>query len=488
MRRARPRSPAALVLAAAALYGLFGNKGRELLERSRVPAALPRDRAHARAQLRPRSGAAGRGHLQRVALPPARAQRARARSGSCSCCRARPRASRRARAARSSCPSDLDDPELNVRYGAWYLRHLQHYRARSMGSPAPTTRAWRTSTPGSRTPRPAPDPRRSRDRAYDGVELARPTTPGMGRARATPGSRTRPRTARSASPQRSRRRAPTWTASSTRERLQAPLPGRARPRREQSDFLDCRRGTLPTQRGLRADGRSAAGDRRAGGRRQRGPAVPDAARRDRHGQDVHDGQRDRGRREADARDRPQQDARRAALQRVPRVLPDERGRVLRLVLRLLPARGVPALVGHVHREGLLAQRGHRPAAPRGDVVAAAPPRRRDRRLGLVHLRPRLAERVRGAARDRAHGRELSRATSCCARSSTSSTAATTWCSGAGASARAATSSRCSPRTPRPPTASRCSATRSSRSRTSTRSAARSTRARTRSRSTRRRTT
>ena len=25
-------------------------------------------------------------------------------------------------------PSDLDDPELNVRYGAWYLRHLrQHY-------------------------------------------------------------------------------------------------------------------------------------------------------------------------------------------------------------------------------------------------------------------------------------------------------------------------------------------------------------------------
>ena len=22
-------------------------------------------------------------------------------------------------------PSDLDDPELNVRYGSWYLRHLQ---------------------------------------------------------------------------------------------------------------------------------------------------------------------------------------------------------------------------------------------------------------------------------------------------------------------------------------------------------------------------
>ena len=29
-------------------------------------------------------------------------------------------------------PSDLDDPELNVRYGAWYLRHLrQHYAGRA---------------------------------------------------------------------------------------------------------------------------------------------------------------------------------------------------------------------------------------------------------------------------------------------------------------------------------------------------------------------
>ena len=43
---------------------------------------------------------------------------------------------------------------------------------------------------------------------------------------------------------------------------------------------------------------------------------------------------------AGARDRPQQDAGRAALQRVPRVLPRQRGRVLRLLLRLLPARGV----------------------------------------------------------------------------------------------------------------------------------------------------
>ena len=41
-----------------------------------------------------------------------------------------------------------------------------------------------------------------------------------------------------------------------------------------------------------------------------------------------------------AGDRAQQDARRAALQRVPDLLPEKRGRVLRLLLRLLPARGL----------------------------------------------------------------------------------------------------------------------------------------------------
>ena len=44
----------------------------------------------------------------------------------------------------------------------------------------------------------------------------------------------------------------------------------------------------------------------------------------------------------DARARPQQDARRAARQRVPGAVPEEPGGVLRLLLRLLPARGVPA--------------------------------------------------------------------------------------------------------------------------------------------------
>ena len=48
--------------------------------------------------------------------------------------------------------------------------------------------------------------------------------------------------------------------------------------------------------------------------------------------------------------------------------PRQRRRVLRLLLRLLPARGLPGGVRHVHREGLGDQRRHRPAAPRGDVV------------------------------------------------------------------------------------------------------------------------
>ena len=91
------------------------------------------------------------------------------------------------------------------------------------------------------------------------------------------------------------------------------------------------------------------------------------------------------------------------MQRVPRVLRRERGRVLRLVLRLLPARGVPPRLGHVHREGLVDQRRHRPAAARRDVGALDPPRCRDRRLRLVHLRPRLAGRVPGAARPPARG-------------------------------------------------------------------------------------
>ena len=98
--------------------------------------------------------------------------------------------------------------------------------------------------------------------------------------------------------------------------------------------------------------------------------------------------------EADARPGPQQDARRPAVLRVPRVLPGQRGRVLRQLLRLLPARGVPAAVGHVHREGLEPERGDRPAAPRRHPRAVRAARRDHRRVGVVHLRPRRAGRLR----------------------------------------------------------------------------------------------
>ena len=84
---------------------------------------------------------------------------------------------------------------------------------------------------------------------------------------------------------------------------------------------------------------------------------------------------------------PQQDARGPALRRAQVALPAQRGRVLHLVLRLLPARGVRPGHRHLHREGRLDQRGHRAAPPAGHVVADGARGRDRRRLGLVHLRP-----------------------------------------------------------------------------------------------------
>ena len=131
------------------------------------------------------------------------------------------------------------------------------------------------------------------------------------------------------------------------------------------------------------------------GRGHRGRrALPDAARRDRHRQDDDDGGRDRGGPAPDAGDRAQQDARGAAVQRVPHVLPRQRGRVLRLLLRLLPARGLRPEPRPLHREGLGDQPGGRPPAPRGDGGRVRAPRRDRRRVGVLHLRPRLAGDVR----------------------------------------------------------------------------------------------
>ena len=158
---------------------------------------------------------------------------------------------------------------------------------------------------------------------------------------------------------------------------------------------------------------------------------------------------------------PEQDAGRPARQRVPRAAAQQRGRVLRLLLRLLPARGLHPADGHLHREGLVDQRRGRAAAALGDQQPAHPPRRHRGRVGVVHLRPGHPAGVRrpdGPAQGR-HGDRPRR--SCCAGSSRSSTPATTSRSPAGRSGCAATRSRSSRSTSSSPCASRCSATRSS---------------------------
>ena len=107
--------------------------------------------------------------------------------------------------------------------------------------------------------------------------------------------------------------------------------------------------------------------------------------------------------EAHAGHRPQQDAGGPALQRVPRVPARQRGRVLRQLLRLLPARGLRRGAGPLHREGLVHQRRDRPPAPRGHHVAVPAPRRGHRRQRQLHLRPGLARglpREDGAAAGR----------------------------------------------------------------------------------------
>src|SRR3546814_4767273 len=78
--------------------------------------------------------------------------------------------------------------------------------------------------------------------------------------------------------------------------------------------------------------------------------------------DLHDGQGDRGVAAHGADPGAQQDPRRAALWRVQELLSQQRGRIFRQLLRLLPARGLCAAIGYVHREGKLGERGDRPDA------------------------------------------------------------------------------------------------------------------------------
>lgn len=103
------------------------------------------------------------------------------------------------------------------------------------------------------------------------------------------------------------------------------------------------------------------------------------ARRNRYGQVGDDRMDDREAPASDPGDGTQQDARRPAGQRIPRAAAEQRGGVFRLLLRLLPARGVRPPDGHLHREGLLDQRGggapppqrHQFLLTRRDVVVVA---------------------------------------------------------------------------------------------------------------------
>ena len=93
-----------------------------------------------------------------------------------------------------------------------------------------------------------------------------------------------------------------------------------------------------------------------------------------------------------------------------RFFPGQRRRVLRQLLRLLPARSLRAGDRLVHREGSDDQRRDRSHAAVGDAVALRAPRRHHRRQRVVHLRPRLAGGVlRHAAAARARAAHRPRA-------------------------------------------------------------------------------
>ena len=175
----------------------------------------------------------------------------------------------------------------------------------------------------------------------------------------------------------------------------------------------------PLQAGhrFRAARRPGARHRRARRRAEPRRQVPGAARRHRLGQDVHDGAVHRAREPPDAGHGAQQDAGGPALPGVPALLPRERRRVLRQLLRLLPARGLRPDHRLVHREGSDDQRRDRPHAPVGDAVAVRAPGRHHRRERLMHLRPGLAggllrddaaARARPAHRPRADPAEAGR--------------------------------------------------------------------------------
>ena len=135
--------------------------------------------------------------------------------------------------------------------------------------------------------------------------------------------------------------------------------------------------------------RSAHRDRRTGRGRLQWRDRSGAARRHRLGQDLHRRPGDRPDQPPRADPRAQQDPGRPALWRVQELLPRKRGRILRLLLRLLPARGLRPAHRHLYRKGIHHQRADRPDAPLGHPRDPRARRRDHRRLGVLHLRHRL---------------------------------------------------------------------------------------------------
>ena len=201
-----------------------------------------------------------------------------------------------------------------------------------------------------------------------------------------------------------------------------------------------------------------AADHRADQRRGEGHRP---ARRDRHRQDGDGRVGGRAAPAPRARHAAQQDPRRPVRQRAARDDAEQRGRVLRLLLRLLPARGVHPADRHLHREGLLDQRRGRAAAALRDQQPAHQAGHDRRRLRLLHLRPRHPAGVRRPhAQGQARRHDGARpAAPQAGRHAVH--AATTSPSPAARSGSAATPSRSSRSTRSSRSGSRCSATRSS---------------------------
>src|SRR5437867_793194 len=108
---------------------------------------------------------------------------------------------------------------------------------------------------------------------------------------------------------------------------------------------------VPPGLGVRACGRPARGDSKAATVHPIRSAAPSPPRCDRIRQDVHHGSPRVRAEPSHPRLLPQQNSGGPALPGVPEVLPRKRGGVLRLLLRLLPARGLRSPIRHVHREG-----------------------------------------------------------------------------------------------------------------------------------------